>query len=98
MPDALAEGIVMLAIRAIVRPKLKKANLDRNMLKNYRPVSNIPVTAKIMDKVVLEQLSTHLERNHLHGRYQSAYRRNQCQPLNRDGLTQNPDRHPEGTE
>ena len=29
-----------------------------------------------MEKVVLEQLNDHLERNHLHDRYQSAYRRN----------------------
>jgi hypothetical protein len=61
--------------RAIVRPKLKKPNLDKNVMQNYRPVSNIPVLAKVMEKAVLDRLGAHLERNHLHDRYQSAYRR-----------------------
>jgi hypothetical protein len=63
------------------------------MLKNYCPVSNIPVTAQIMEKVVLEQLNNLLEINHLHDRYQSAYRRNHS-----TGLAQDPDGYPESTE
>jgi hypothetical protein len=72
---SLSTGTVPTALkRAIVRPKLKKAGLDKNILKNYRPVSNIPVVAKILEKVVSKQLNRHLELNNLHDMYQSAYR------------------------
>jgi hypothetical protein len=38
--------------QAIVRPLLKKPNLDKEKLKNYRPVSNLPFISKILEKVV----------------------------------------------
>ena len=36
------------AHKAIVIPLLKKSSLDREELKNYRPVSNLNFTAKLM--------------------------------------------------
>ena len=45
---------------ALVRPLLKKATLDNNILKNYRPVSNIPFLSKVLEKVVAEQILAHL--------------------------------------
>ena len=36
----------------LVTPLLKKASLGRNVLKNYRPVSNLPFLSKILEKVV----------------------------------------------
>lgn len=36
--------------QAVVKPLLKKNNLDTNVLKNYRPVSNIPFQSKILEK------------------------------------------------
>jgi hypothetical protein len=59
---------------AIVKPLLKKANLDQNVLKNYRPVSNLPFVSKILEKVVLKQLLIHLQANNLCNTFQSAYR------------------------
>ena len=38
---------------AVVKPLLKKAGLDPNQMKNYRPVSNLPFISKILEKVVL---------------------------------------------
>jgi hypothetical protein len=35
---------------------LKKPNLDKEMLKNYRPVSNLPFISKILEKVANNQL------------------------------------------
>ena len=35
---------------ALVKPVLKKPGLDHNVLKNYRPVSNLPFLSKIMEK------------------------------------------------
>ena len=61
---------------AIVRPKLKKLNTDRDELKHYRPVSNIAFLGKIIERVVLTRLSQHLESNGLNELYQSAYKPN----------------------
>ena len=59
---------------AIVRPLLKKHNLDPNDLKNYRPVSNLSFLSKLLEKVVLNQLNLHLSSNNLLLPFQSAYR------------------------
>ncbi|KAK7108062.1 hypothetical protein V1264_015864 [Littorina saxatilis] len=61
---------------AIVRPLIKKPSLDKNSLKNFRPVSNLSFLSKITEKIVLSQLLTHLEQNHLLNTHQSAYRKN----------------------
>ena len=45
--------------RAIVRPILKGA-LDPQCLSSYRPVSNLTFLSKIMENVILEQLSEHV--------------------------------------
>ena len=62
--------------KAIVRPLLKKHNLDHNNLSNYRPVSNIPFMSKLLEKVALLQLNSHLISNELYSTFQSAYRAN----------------------
>ena len=61
---------------ALVRPKLKKENLDKNEMKNFRPVSNIPFISKIIEKAVIAQLTTHMISNNLIEPLQSAYRPN----------------------
>jgi len=61
---------------AAVTPLLKKASLDPNCLKNFRPVSNLPFISKILEKVVLKQLNDHKLANNLHEKFQSAYRKN----------------------
>ena len=61
---------------AIVRPLIKKANLDKNELKNYRPVSNIPFISKIIEKTVVKRLEKYMSSNSLHEKFQSAYRKN----------------------
>ena len=61
---------------ALVSPHLssKKKSLDQNELKNYHSVSNLSFVSKIIEKLVLSQLSDHLSANNLHNRFQSAYR------------------------
>ena len=74
---SLTTGIVPDCFKsAIVKPLLKKPGLDVNDLKNFRPVSNLPFLSKILEKVVLAQLESHLSRNNLHEVCQSAYRQN----------------------
>ena len=41
---------------AIVKPLLKKSSLDKHLLKNHRPISNLPFLSKILEKVVLHKL------------------------------------------
>ena len=38
--------------RAVVRPLLKRPGLDKEVLINYRPVSNLPYVSKLLEKVV----------------------------------------------
>ena len=68
--------------KAVVKPTLKKDNADSDCLKNYRPVSNLPVVSKILEKVVLQQLNEHLSENDLHSSAQSGYRpHHSCETL-----------------
>ena len=60
---------------AVLKPLLKKTNLDHKDLKNYRPVSNLSFLSKLIEKIVALQLSNYLRDNHLHETLQSAYRK-----------------------
>ena len=74
---SLTTGIVPECFKsAIVKPLLKNPGLDVNDLKNFRPVPNLPFVSKILEKVVLAQLDSHLPRNNLREVCQSANRQN----------------------
>ena len=60
---------------AYVTPLLKKPNLDRNLLKNYRPVSNLSFISKLIEKIVAKQLNNYIDSEGLSNVNQSAYRR-----------------------
>lgn len=73
---SLSSGIVPQHFKhALVKPLLKKSNLDLNCLKNYRPVSNLPFLSKVLERIVLKQLLQHLEFHNLLEPFQSAYRK-----------------------
>ena len=59
---------------ALVTPILKKKCLDHNDLNNYQPVSNLCFIAKILEKLVLSQVSSYLNSHNLYNTCQSAYR------------------------
>ena len=59
---------------ATVTPLLKKASLDNEDFKNYRPVSNLPYLSKLIEKVAVKRLNTHMTQYNLHEYFQSAYR------------------------
>lgn len=59
---------------ALVTPLLKKSSLDCNLLKNYRPISNLAFISKVLEKVVSIQLRSYLVDNNLMEPFQSAYR------------------------
>ena len=59
---------------AYVTPLQKKLSLDRNILKNYRPVSNLSFISKLIEKVVAKQLNEFTSREGLLNINQSAYK------------------------
>lgn len=61
---------------AVVRPLLKKTNLDANELKNYRPISNLPFNSKIIEKIVTVQINSFLKENSIMEELQSGFRIN----------------------
>ena len=67
MPSKLKE--------AVLKPLLKKTNLDQTEFKNYRPVSNLSFLSKVIEKAVAFQLTSYLEDNHLYEPLQSAYKK-----------------------
>ena len=74
---SLKEGVFPSAFKtAHVIPLLKKHSLDKNDLKNYRPVSNLSFISKVVEKVVASRLLTHVELNDLSNPNQSAYKKN----------------------
>ena len=74
MKNCFMQGLVPVTLRtAIVKPLLKSDTLDKDLLKNYRPVSNITFVGKVLDKVAVRRLLDHLTLNGLHEEYQSAY-------------------------
>jgi len=61
--------------KALVTPLLKKPSLDHDELNNYRPVSNLPYHAKLIEKSVIAQIQEHINSNNLLPSYQSANRK-----------------------
>ena len=59
---------------AYVTPLQKKPSLDRNILKNYRPVSNLSFISKLIEKVVAKQLNEFILLEGLLNVNQSAYK------------------------
>ena len=60
---------------ALVSPLLKKPTLNKDDMKNYRPVSNLSFLSKILEKVVASRLNSHINSSHISNHYQSAYRK-----------------------
>ena len=58
---------------AYVTPIIKKPNLDKSILSNYQPISNLSTLSKTLERVVARQLNSYLHENHIVNPYQSAY-------------------------
>ena len=64
-----------ICFRGLVKPLLKKSNLNPNDLKNYRPISNLSFLSKLIERVIAARLSSHLSSHNLMSKLQSAYRK-----------------------
>ena len=72
---SMATGVVPVAfIKTLSTPLLKKATLNQDVLKNYRPVFNLPFISKVLERVVRSQLLDYLASTEQHEPHQSAYR------------------------
>ena len=60
----------------VVTPIIKKKDLDPDILKNYRPITNLSFVSKVTERVVSNQLHQYLQVNDLYAWMQSAYRPN----------------------
>ena len=58
----------------IVKKLLKNSSADRDVMRNYRLISNLSFLSKVIDKCVYSQVMQHLMSNDLLGHFQSAYR------------------------
>ena len=73
---SLSSGIVPQCFKhALVKPLLKKARLDPNCLKHYRPVSNLPFLSKVLERIVQKQFLQQLQSHSLLEPFLSAYRK-----------------------
>ncbi len=59
---------------AVIKPLIKKPQLDPKVLVNYRPISNLPFLSKILEKIVSSQLYSFLEKNDICEDFQSGFR------------------------
>jgi hypothetical protein len=75
--ESLESGTVSLTLKsAYITPILKKSDLDPTDPKSYRPISNLSVLSKMMERLVSKQLVTYLKENNLLPDLQSAYKVN----------------------
>jgi len=61
---------------ATIIPIIKNIKLDPEELKSYRPISNTPYLAKVLEKTAFYQINEHLLNNHLYCPNQSGYKQN----------------------
>ena len=73
--SSLQSGIFPSALKlAIIKPILKKHNLDAEVISNYRPISNLPFLSKLLERIVYDQLNTFLGSNGILDTFQSGSR------------------------
>ena len=73
---SLRQGMLPLSQHhAIVTPHFKKANADQTDSRNYRPISNLTFTLKLIERLVCRHLVAFLDREGLLPVHQSAYRK-----------------------
>src|SRR6218665_761379 len=59
--------------KALVTPLLKKANLDKENLSNYRPISHLSFLSKLTERIVLARLHDYVSSNSFLNPHQSGF-------------------------
>ena len=60
---------------ALLTPLIKNITDDQEVLANFRPISNLPFLSKLIEKVVADQIISHMEKNNLCEVMQSSYKK-----------------------
>ncbi len=72
---SLQTGIFLKAFKhGLVSPPLKKPGLDKEVLSNYRPITNLSFVSKVLERIVSNQLDEHFSTYDILSPSQSAYR------------------------
>ena len=58
---------------ASITPRLKKPNMDDMDVRSLRPISNLPVVSKLIERLVAKRLINYLTTNDMLPKFQSAY-------------------------
>ena len=75
MNKSLSEGCMDGIKESVITPVLKKAGLDYEQLKNFRPVNTLLFLSKLTESVVLLRLNEHMSLNNLHESSQFGYKK-----------------------
>ena len=60
--------------KSMIIPILKKPTLDTSVLLNYRPISQLPIISKVLERIICKQITEYLVTNNLYDPNQSAFR------------------------
>ena len=72
---SLSTGVAPDALKvATLLPTLKKTDADFEQFQNFRPISNLKVVSKLVEKAVAIQVTDHVMAHHLDEMFQSAYK------------------------
>uniref|UniRef100_A0A8C6P6I6 Reverse transcriptase domain-containing protein n=1 Tax=Nothobranchius furzeri TaxID=105023 RepID=A0A8C6P6I6_NOTFU len=75
--SSFSSGVFPAAFKnAVVQPLLKIPGLDQSDCANYHPISKLPLISKVVEKLALTRLTSHLDDNGLLDPFQSGFRRN----------------------
>ena len=72
---SLKHGDISGLKESVITPILKKLGLDKDKHGNYRPVVNLQFLGKLIEKVVLKRLTSHMTANNLHCQHQFGYKK-----------------------
>jgi len=71
----MTEGVVPAVFKsAFITPRLKKPDTDTTDVRSFRPISNLSVISKLLQRLVARRLLKYLTVNSLLPRFRSAYR------------------------
>ena len=72
---SLSTGVMPGALKvAILSPMLKKSDADFEQFQNFRPISNLKVVSKLVEKAAAIQHTDHVMSHHLDETFQSAFK------------------------
>lgn len=71
---SFSEGTMEGIKHSAIDPLLKKADLDVEIYKNFRPVNNLVFLSKLIERLASKRMDSHLRKNNLHNKKQFAYK------------------------